>query len=301
MRVVQGRFVLVFLSFVFLVSCKSIGSSTNVVGGIPAERFTSVVPLITMNEKANGTRTILTVCSAMVVSDTTLITSGDCFLDSAINLVGIRSSENLYTTKIFRKNAGYDRSEEYVKYDIGVAVFPEGLFKNLDKVRLATYKPVVGEDVRIVGYGGYTTKVKKNLSGDMVTKIDPKKPMIKRTGTNILSAHMYCPEGMLEVHREGKPTTDKKLDRTGKLEYYNASLSNGDSGGPMFRGETSLVLGIASLQNIVKDTLYDCYSSPILEGNLSFLKRMVETPTIGADIPGIYDIEPLKYVSFNIK
>ena len=65
---------LILILVMTLLSCKSSDSSPEVLGGVSGEKECSVIPIMVKDLNENGVE----LCSAVVVSDSTLLTSSEC-------------------------------------------------------------------------------------------------------------------------------------------------------------------------------------------------------------------------------
>ncbi len=275
-----------------LCSCTQNNSSSMVVGGQETSDYSSAVKIMSLFWQENAYPQ-WSICTAIVVSDTTLLTAAHC-LNDGVSLVAVKTESGnvVYTTR-YKYHDEYDGKKSV--HDIGVVLFPEGTFASNEKASLYNNiqdgKIVVDTKVlRLVGYGKYTKKWYQE---------DKEKSGRKRTGTNEISNNtLFCEPNTLQIVRISLHVSDEAIDAAGDKDYTDLALANGDSGGPAYLENTNLVLGIASGGATIPGVAGYCYSSPIYKDNLQFLK---DVSALGADIPGIEKIIPVDKVSFKLR
>ena len=283
------------IGVVVIYSCKSINSTTNVLGGVRTFEYSNVVRIHMSKgegEESSGS------CTASIVSDNTLLTAAHCLNDPNDTWVAVNINDKVYGTSVFRYHESfeYDRTKKDKKqliYDIGVVVFDSGIFSKLDKTTISKELPFVGRLVRLVGFGRYTHQAWWSVN----VTADKEKSGYKRTGTNFVSKREDCPLGMIEIKRMGDEITDAQIDK--HREAYHSkdvTVTAGDSGGPLLNEHNGELYGIASFGSIE----HACYSSPLFEPNLSFLRRMVLDPKIKASIPEINNYTPMTMNKFQV-
>lgn len=268
------------------LSCKAIDSSMMVDGGHDSISYPGVI-MIKGGQMDDDKIHQVATCSASVLSDRTLLTAGHCmYIDwnrvsyVIADISGKNGSKpQALSYKVHPEYRHADR--ESSKYDIAVLSFPPGSFRKivdtLNGLVLSSYLPQEEDRVRLVGYGRYTEKtgVLKTTKLEVADKAEQ-----KRVGWNNLVGDSACVKGMLGVSRQDIKSS-KELDKDPDA-YYHATLEHGDSGGPLLKDNTKVVIGVASYRYEESSAFFvggqtvSCYASVNLKENLEFIKTTVE-------------------------
>lgn len=286
MRFYNLIYALILILMFALESCKAVGTSSLESGGIEDTDSGSLVKIQALSKNRTA------VCNAVVLSNSTLLTSSPCIERSGTTVLVKLKSKDVVNSTIVRIHPKALTSE---LNRIGVIVFPSKPFKNYSKVKLANYQPISGMKIKIFGYG-YQVKTIE----DSNVQFDVMQPMELRVSFNTLSSLSTCQAGSLEVQKKGTQVNARKLKTQVKNDGLD-SLFVGYGAQLISQEQTDVLLGIANSFAFDKtNKVTDCFISPILNSNLEFLKNMVKDPAVQADIPGIDSITPLDESSFKI-
>lgn len=265
-------FVLFCLTFVYISSCKSIGSDPFVGNGNPTDDYPAVIQIVHVTDDGPA------YCTAFVVSSNTLLTAAHCLVNT--NSVYVTGEIMSYKASSFIPHKDY-KLDDYSTYnrDIGIVVFNEDIFSRIKPLEIYTKDIEYDREVRLVGYGCMSTQTQtqsQNKSGYNPIKIscDMDKPYQKRTGTNKARKNLEgCATGMYSVVSLGPKFDDKTKNPDGKNVY----MTRGDSGSPLLlENDQTKVVGIASSMTSTNSAIISCYTATINKENLDFLKESAE-------------------------
>ncbi len=303
-------FMMIVLCFE-LSSCTKNISGTKVIGGKEVneeELFFPAVAITIAYENSIG------LCTASVVSHNTLLTAAHCFAsnkDKNGNIIKPTMIEVIYQLKnengdiqgykkqfhsyAFHNNFLGQNNTDFYTYDIAVIRFADNTFKDIKPFTILPKTVPVGTQVILVGYG-CLTKVTVDGNGVYSIQCDEAKQSLskdKRAGVNRVVTTNYCNEGMIQLEQR-MIRDDASLS---SFDGLDAVATGGDSGGPiLYRGENGqmYVAGIVSWspKGFGQKGGYmsttgrpDCFTNPVLNSNLNFLKERVMD--MGINVPGI--------------
>lgn len=289
----MGKRFLFILNLLLLcfISCKTYDSDPKIINGIYVDDKLFPVALLIYNNNNDS----LGVCTATIISDNTALTAAHCLVPqrksyiiefdvsySDGTITGYEASPLYYSVhKKFKKN---DIST-YV-YDIATLTFKPNTFEGIKPLQISQSTAQNNSTVFLAGYGCFTTKkeiriLKKIhpitrkatiLSDDLLVceeNPDLNSNVHKRIGENVTVKPEGCPSGMIQINQVKNRVDSSIKNPTGE----DSSPSPGDSGGPLFKKDGTLVGVISTISKSLKDNRVSCFADLTLKENSMFLKE----------------------------
>ena len=284
-------FILNLVVVLLFSSCKSSESDPKIINGIYIDNKLFPVALLVFN-KDDGS---LGVCTATIISDSTVLTAAHCLVPQRKSYIlefdvfysdgtirGYEASPLYYSVhKKFKRN---DTST--YAYDIATLTFETNTFEGINPFQIAQSSVKEHSTVFLAGYGCFTTKkeikiLKKIhpitrkatiLSDDLLVCRDPldlDTNVHKRIGENLTVKPDSCPSGMIQINQV-KNRVDTSIENPSGTD---SAPSPGDSGGPLFKTDGTIVGVISAVSQVLKDNRVSCFVDLTLKENSSFLKE----------------------------